>query len=158
MRNYHLAQVNIAKMLAPIDSPVMADFVDNLERINQLADKSPGFIWRLKDDAGDATSIKVFADEFIIVNMSVWDSIEALFSFTYQSEHVEIFKRKKEWFHKLTDAHMALWHIPACHLPSTDEAKKRLGYIKMNGETPYAFTFRNKFTVEDLLNYQPQTR
>src|SRR5436190_10799386 len=109
---FYLAQVNIARMLAPIDSPVMEDFVANLDRINALAEASNGFVWRLKDDTNNATSIKIFDDDFLIVNMSVWENIDVLSQFVYQSDHVEIFKRRKEWFQKMPEMHMALWYVP----------------------------------------------
>ncbi len=156
MSNFHLAQVNIAKMLAPMDSPVMADFANNLDRINALAEKSEGFVWRLKDEDGkDATSLKVFDDDFIIVNMSVWHSLDTLFQFTYASDHVEIFKRKKEWFHKMTDMHMAFWYVEAGSFPSPEEANERLKYLNLNGETPYAFTFKSKYTATEAQKYKP---
>src|SRR5258705_11355411 len=109
---FYLAQINIAKMLAPIDSPVMAEFVVNLDNINALAENSKGFNWRLKVDNNNATSIKIFDDDFLIVNMSVWKNTESLFQFVYQTNHVEIFKRRREWFEKMPEMHMALWYIP----------------------------------------------
>lgn len=157
MSDYHLAQINIAKMLAPIDSPTMADFAENLDHINALAEKSEGFVWRLKDeDSNDATSLKVFDDDFIIVNMSVWCSLDDLFKFTYASEHVEIFKRRKEWFHKMTDMHMAFWYIEKGKFPSTLVANERLKYLNVHGETPFAFTFKSRFSPFEALNYQPK--
>jgi len=155
MSSYILAQVNIARMLAPIDSPVMKDFVDNLDRINKLAENSKGFIWRLRDENDNATSLQVFEDEFIIVNMSIWSSKEALFEFTYSSAHVEIFKRKKEWFSKMKDMHMALWYVPEGIEPTAEDAKERLEYLNNNGESPYAFTFKSSFTAEEARQYQP---
>ena len=110
---FHLAQINIAKMLSPIDSPVMADFVANLDPVNLLAESSPGFVWRLRDDSNNATSISVFNDDFIIVNMSVWETIDSLSEFVYRSAHVDIFKRRREWFEKMPEMYMALWYIPA---------------------------------------------
>lgn len=157
MNDYRLAQINIAKMLAPIDSRIMADFVANLDRINDLAEQSNGFVWRLKGEDNDATTLRVFEDRFIIVNMSVWESREALFDFTYQSAHVEIFKRKKEWFHKMSELHMALWYVPLGHRPDPEEAKQRLSYLNKMGETPYAFTFKSKFDASDALNYSKPT-
>ena len=154
--NYHLAQVNIARMLGPIDSPVMVEFVNNLDRINAVADKSEGFVWRLKDEENNATSMKIFEDEFLIVNMSVWTSLEALFKFTYQSAHTEIFKRKKEWFSKMQDMHMAFWYVKEGEVPTTEEAKKRLAYLNEHGETPHAFTFKSKFTAVEALNFAPE--
>lgn len=142
-------------MLAPIDNPVMTDFVNNLDRINALADQHEGFIWRLKDDANNATTLKLFEDDFLIVNMSVWSSLEALFTFTYQSAHTEIFKRRKEWFSKMPQMHMVCWYVAAGEMPSTEEAKKRLGYINSYGETPYAFTFKSRFTAEEASRFVP---
>lgn len=154
MMNCNLAQVNIARMLASIESPTMVDFVDNLDRINQLAEESKGFVWRLKDENDNATSLQVFEDKFIIVNMSVWNSRQSLFEYVYNSVHVEILKRKKEWFHKMKDMHMALWYIPENVNPTPEDAKVRLEYLIENGESPYAFTFRSKFTAEEASQYQ----
>jgi len=109
---YHLAQVNIAKMLAPLDSQVMAESVTNLDRINAVAESSAGFVRRLKDDGNNTTSIKVYNEDFLIVNMSVWKSVESLFQYVYQSNHVEIFKKRNEWFEKMKGMHMAFWYIP----------------------------------------------
>jgi hypothetical protein len=150
---FHLAQINIARMLAPIDSPVMADFVANLDRINALAENSEGFVWRLKDYGNNATSIKVYDDDFIIVNMSVWQNTEALFQYVYQSAHVEIFKRRKEWFEKMSQMHMVLWYVPAGHRPTVNEAVEKLNYLRKNGETPLAFTFKKRFTPEEATSY-----
>ena len=152
MKGY-LSQINIAKMQAPIDSPIMADFVSNLDNINALAEKSEGFVWRLKDDNNNATSIKIFNDDFLIVNMSVWKNADALFQFVYQSNHVEIFKRRKEWFEKMQEMHMALWYIPEGHLPTVSEATERLSYLRSNGETPFAFSFKKRFTIEESANF-----
>jgi Domain of unknown function (DUF3291) len=152
MKGY-LSQINIAKMQAPIDSPLMADFVANLDNINALAEKSEGFIWRLKDNNNNATSIKIFNDDFLIVNMSVWKNADALFQFVYQSNHVEIFKRRKEWFEKMQEMHMALWYIPEGHLPTVSEATERLRYLRSNGETPFAFSFKKRYTIEESANF-----
>lgn len=152
--SHYLAQLNIAKMLAPLDSPVMADFVNNLNRINALAESSEGFIWRLKDDANNATSIKIYNDDFLIVNMSVWKDIDRLFRFAYQTQHLEIFKRRNEWFEKMKEMHMALWYVEENHKPTTIEAAERLDYLRANGDTPFAFTFKNRFSVEEALSFQ----
>lgn len=141
----HLAQINIARIIAPMDSPEMADFVNNLDRINTLAEKSPGFVWRLKDDSNNATSIKIFDDDFIIVNMSVWKSIDDLFNYVYKSDHLAFFKRRQEWFHKMTEAYMAMWYVPENQIPSPEEGKERLMYLRKHGDTPHAFTFRKRF-------------
>jgi len=153
--NHQIAQINIAKMLAPLDSPIMADFVANLEVINKLAEVSEGFIWRLKGDYDNATSIKVYDDEFILVNMSVWKDVDSLFRYAYQSQHIEIFKRRREWFEKMTQMHFALWFVPEGHQPSVEEATQRLDYLRANGETPYAFSFKKRFSIEDNLTFKP---
>jgi len=149
-----LAQVNIAEMLAPINDPIMADFVNNLDRINEIAEQSDGFVWRLKGDEGNATAITVFDNLFLIINMSVWENMQALFNFTYSTDHVEILKRKKEWFHKMPRMHMAFWYVENGHEPSPEEAKERLYYLQEHGETPYAFSFKSKFSTDDAINYQ----
>lgn len=153
MKEYRLAQVNIARMLAPIDSPVMSDFVANLDRINEVAENSEGFIWRLTGEENDATAIRVFEDDYLIINMSVWESRDALFNFTYKSDHVAIFARRKEWFGAMKDRHMALWYVEAGHEPTPEEAKKRLEYLNINGSTPYSFGFKDNFGPNDALEY-----
>ena len=140
-------------MLAPIDDPIMADFVNNLDRINALADHSEGFVWRLQDIENNATAIQAFEDDTLIINMSVWENMKSLFHFTYKSDHVEIFSRRKEWFSRIKDMHMVFWYVPIGHIPTPKEARERLEYANMHGTTPYAFTFKNKFTVDDFLNY-----
>jgi hypothetical protein len=132
----------------------MADFVNNLDRINALAESSEGFIWRLKDDANNATSIKIYGDDFLIVNMSVWKDIDSLFKFAYQTQHLEIFKRRSEWFEKMKDMHMALWYVEENHKPTIIEAEERLDYLRANGDTPFAFTFKKRFSVDEALLFQ----
>lgn len=149
-----LAQVNIAEMLAPINDPVMEDFVNNLDRINKLAEQSKGFVWRLKSDEGNATAITVFDNLFLIINMSVWETVEALFDFVYKTEHSDILKRKKEWFHKMPRMHMAFWYVKNGHEPTPEEAKERLYHLQEYGETPYAFSFKSKFTIEDAVSFK----
>jgi hypothetical protein len=144
--SYHIAQINIARMLAPLDTPVMADFVNNLDRINALAEAAPGFIWRLKGDGNNATSLRPYDDDRIIVNMSVWESIEALHQYTYYSGHVEFFRRRKEWFERISAPALALWWIPAGHIPDVTEGKTRLEYLEKFGSAPLAFTFKQSFT------------
>lgn len=139
---HHLAQVNIAKLLHPIDHPEIAEFVNNLDRINQLAEESSGFIWRLKDESGNATQLKYFPDPLMIVNMSVWESAKALKDFVYRSGHLHIYLKRADWFAPHDSAYMALWWIPAGHIPSVAEAKDRLDHLNLHGESEYAFTFR----------------
>lgn len=146
-----LAQFNIAEALSSIDDPIMKDFVGNTDRINALAEKSPGFIWRLVgDDSDDSYSINAFDSEYILVNMSVWKNRLSLFEFVYNSAHLEIFKRKKEWFKKMPKMHMVLWFIPEGHRPTIEEGKDRLAYFQEHGETPFAFSFKSKFEPSDL--------
>ena len=147
---YHIAQINIARMVAPLDSPVMRDFVANLDRINALAESASGFVWRLKGDGNDATSLRPYEDERIIVNMSVWESIDVLFQYAYYSDHTEIFRRRAEWFEKMTTPAVALWWIETGHIPTVVEAKEKLGLIEQYGPTPQAFTFKQRFTVEEM--------
>lgn len=140
----NLAQFNIAKMKGLIDSSIMDGFRNSLDYVNAIAEKSPGFIWRLKDESGDATNIKVFNDEYLIVNMSVWKDIDSLFNYVYHSDHVEYFKRRKEWFHKMEKMHMVLWPVPEDHFPSPEEGKERLEHLIKHGESDYAFSFKQK--------------
>jgi len=149
--NFHLAQLNIGRILAPLDSPVMADFTGNLNRINALAEGSPGFIWRLKDDANNATSIQIYDDNRIIVNMSVWNSFDELYAYVYKSMHTEFLKRRREWFEKMGEMYHVLWHVPAGHLPDVAEARERLEHLRLHGETPYAFSFKKTFPVEAVV-------
>lgn len=151
MSQYHIAQLNIARLLAPIDSPQLSDFVANLDRINALAEHSAGFVWRLQTEDGDATGIDYFGSDKI-VNLSLWDSIGALHDYVYRSAHVEIMRRKKEWFHKMGEAHMVLWWVPAGHIPSIEEAAQKLSLLQGHGPTAGAFTFKKAFpTTGDVI-------
>ncbi|WP_374514914.1 DUF3291 domain-containing protein [Niveibacterium sp.] len=144
MPAFQLAQLNIAHLLEPLDSPRLADFVANLERINQLAEQSPGFVWRLQDEAGDATALRPFADD-VIVNMSVWQDIAALHTFAFRSAHADILRRRREWFARMADAYAVLWWVPANHRPGMEEAAERLASLRAHGPTEFAFTFRDAF-------------
>lgn len=147
---FHLAQINIARMLGPIDSPVMAEFVANLDPLNALAEGSEGFFWRLKDDSNSATQMKFFEDDYMIVNMSVWRSVESLFNYTYKTMHLEVFKKRHNWFEKMPEMHYALWYVPAGHQPTVPEAMERLEHLRKHGETAYAFSFKKKFSPGEL--------
>ncbi len=142
---YQLAQANIGRLLAPVDSPQIADFMAALDGINALADSSPGFVWRLQTAEGNATSLHSFDDPLIISNMSVWASIEALRAFTYTSDHTGVMSRRREWFEKYETAYMALWWVPTGHRPTIEEAKERLALLDRLGPTADAFTFRVPF-------------
>ena len=150
---FHLAQLNIGRLLHAIEDPRISDFVDNLDRINALAERSKGFIWRLKDDSGNATNIEVFDDPLVIVNMSVWETLEDLSTFAYHSEHLAIMRKRREWFEKPTLPHLVLWWIPIDHTPTPAEAKEKLDFLATHGESPLAFTFKKPFNrpSEDIL-------
>ena len=148
----HLAQLNIAQTRFDLESPEMADFVNNLEPINTIAENSPGFIWRLKDETGDATSIEVENNPDIIVNMSVWDSVESLKNFMFKTHHIDFLKRKKEWFIPLGKASYVLWWIPVGHTPTIQEAMGKLEYLRQHGESQEAFSFKGNFAKPELMH------
>lgn len=145
---FHLAQVNIARMVAPLDGPVMADFVAQLDEINALADGSAGFVWRFQGEGGNATYLRPYEDERVILNMSVWESTEALKAYVYQTAHAGVMRRRKEWFEKFDGAYMALWWVPTGHRPTVAEAKERLEHLRQHGPTAWAFTMREIFAPE----------
>ena len=143
--NYHLAQLNIARFKLPPDHPVNADFINNLDRVNAIAEESAGFVWRLVGEGNDAVDIQAFDDPNIITNMSVWEDMDSLVSFVYKnSAHREIMKRRKEWFERI-ELYLVLWWIEAGHIPTISEAKNRLDCLKANGPTAGAFTFAKPF-------------
>lgn len=141
----HLAQVNIGRMNDSLDSPVMAGFVARLEDLNALADTSPGFVWRLQTGEGNATYLRPYDDDRIIFNLSVWESLADLRAYVYRSAHVEVLRKRHEWFQVYESAYLALWWVPAGHRPSVDEAKQRLAHLEEHGPTPFAFTFKVPF-------------
>ena len=145
--NYHIAQFNVARMIASLDDAVMRGFVDGLEPINTMADEGPGFIWRLKDDGGAATSIQVFEDEAILVNMSVWESMDALKEFVYRSAHLGFLRNKKAWFQPLAEPSLVLWWVRGGHIPTIAEGKQRLELLRTRGPSSEAFTFSQSFPV-----------
>ena len=147
MTTWHLAQLNIARAIAPLDSPPLAEFVAALDRINALAEASPGFVWRLVGDGGAAIDIRVGDDPNVIVNMSVWASVEALFEFTYRSGHIEVMRRRREWFDAASAPYMVRWWIPAGHVPTVDEAMVRLEHLRAHGPSAHAFTFKQRFAA-----------
>src|SRR6185369_7381351 len=133
MPDYHLAQINIARMLAPIDDPIMAEFVAQLAPVNALADQSPGFVWRLQTESGDATSIRIYDDEMIAINMSVWERVDTLREYVYKSAHSGVLRDRKRWFEKFDGPYYALWWIPAGQLPSIEESRQRLEHLRHHG-------------------------
>jgi hypothetical protein len=145
---HHLAQLNIARFKAPMDDPGMAGFVDNLDPINALADRWPGFVWRLQTEEGNATAIRAFDDDLLLVNMSVWESVEALAEFVYRSGHLAVMRRRREWATHMREAYLCLWWITAGEIPTVEEAKQRLYHLREHGPTPHAFTFKRRFPPE----------
>ncbi len=146
---YHLAQVNIAHMLAPLDDPLMAGFVAQLDTINALADASPGFVWRFQSAEGNATSVRAYDDPRILFNMSVWESLEALTAYVYASAHRPVMQRRRQWFARSDGPYMALWWTPREHRPGVEEAKERLDHLRAHGPTPVAFAFKTPFPAPD---------
>jgi len=142
---YHLAQVNVARAKAPLTDPLMQGFVEQLDHINQLADNSPGFVWRLQTEAGDATAVQLYEDPLIIVNLSVWESLEALEAYVYSGEHLTVLKSRKSWFEKFDGPMLALWWVPAGHKPTPEAARAALDKLSQDGPTPEVFTFAKRF-------------
>lgn len=145
MSDYQLAQINIGRLLAPVDHPRIAGFVAGLEPINALADRSPGFVWRLQSGSGNATDVPYNEDPLTLVNTSVWESIEALKEYVYRSEHLQFFRRRHEWFEKMAGPHSCLWWVPAGHRPTVAEGKSRLEHYRLHGATSKAFWFSDSF-------------
>ena len=149
MVRFHLAQVNIGRIRAPLEDPIMEGFRTQLDPINALADRSPGFVWRLQTEDGNAMAIRPFADELMAINMSVWESLEALQQFVYQSAHVGPLRDRKQWFEPIEGPILVLWWVPAGHIPTVDEALERLQQLKKHGPSHDAFTFRTPFRPPD---------
>ncbi len=145
LMDFHLAQINIARLVAPIDDPCISGFVRQLDKINALAESSPGFVWRLRSGSGNATEIPFSDDPFVIVNMSVWTSIEALRNYTYTSRHVDVLRDRTQWFERMELPHYCLWWIPAGHVPTVDEGRERLQHYQRNGATHHSFWFSQSF-------------
>ncbi len=142
---FHLAQINIGKLRAPVDDPMIAEFVANLDRVNAIADQSPGFVWRLTGAGNNATDIQPDADDpLMAMNMSVWESPEQLAAFVYRSDHLPVMRRRAEWFEKL-ELYMALWWVPAGHIPTIEEGWGKIETLRRLGPTAEAFTFRDLF-------------
>jgi hypothetical protein len=143
-----LAQLNVGRLRAPMDDPRIDDFRNALDTINALAESTAGFVWRLQDDTGNATSIHLFDDPLEIINLSVWESIEALAAFTYRSAHTAVLRRRREFFEPASVPILCLWWIPEGTLPTPQEALGRLAYLRLHGPSPTAFTFRHRFAAD----------
>ena len=148
MSQYQLAQLNVALMKEPLESPSMAEFVANLDRINALAESAPGFVWRLAGDNNNATALRPI-DDRTMVNMSVWTDAQSLSAFVFRTAHVEFMRRRREWFERMPEAYLVLWWVPSGHIPTTDEAVTRLAHLREHGTTPHAFNFRSVFPPPD---------
>jgi Domain of unknown function (DUF3291) len=142
---YYLAQINVAMMKAPIDHPIMAEFAAALNEVNALADGSPGFIWRLQTASGNATDIRAYPDPKMLVNLSIWQSVETLKAYVYKSLHGEFFVRRRQWFEKFSGEHFAMWWLPKGSLPTPEEGKAKLEYLTLHGDSPEAFTFAQPY-------------
>jgi hypothetical protein len=143
--DYYLAQINIALMKAPLEAPVMAEFAAGLAEVNAIAERSPGFIWRLQTSSGNATDIRAYPDPRMLVNLSVWQSVEQLKAYVYRSLHGEFFVRRRKWFEKYQGEHFTMWWIPIGYLPTVEEGKVKLEYLALHGDSPESFTFAKPY-------------
>ena len=148
--DFVLAQVNIGRLRAPLDSPQLASFMAALDPVNAMADTAPGFVWRLQTEDGNATAVRAFewdqaGSAGVILNMSVWESVEALAAFVYSEQHRQVLRRRREWFERMEEAYLALWWVPRGHIPATGEAEDRIRYLRAHGPTAHAFTLRVHF-------------
>ncbi|SPE41703.1 conserved hypothetical protein [Candidatus Sulfopaludibacter sp. SbA3] len=149
MTAYHVAQVNIGRIKAPLDDPRMAGFMTRLDEFNALADASPGFVWRLQTSEGNATYFRPYDDERTLLNMSVWSNVDDLKRYVYHTGHAELLRHRHEWFEVFAGAYAALWWVPVGHIPGIDEAKKRIAYLDAHGPTQFAFTFKQTFPPDE---------
>lgn len=150
MSGYHLAEVNIGTLRDAVDSPMIAEFVANLARINALAEDQPGFVWRLTGEGDDATDIQPFENPLMAINLSVWTDPDSLAAFVYRTAHRDVMRRRAEWFEKM-ELYMCLWWVPVGHQPTPQEAIERLEILRQRGPSPEAFTFRQPFPAPDAL-------
>ena len=147
--NFQLAEINIARALHPLDDPRLADFVRQINAVNELAERSPGFVWRLVGDAGEPSSyVRAFPDPHMLVNMSVWESIEALHAYVYRSGHVEVVRARRNWFETMREPWLAMWWVPRGTIPTIEEGKARLEHLRREGTSAHAFTFKQPFAAD----------
>jgi hypothetical protein len=142
---HHLALLNVGRLVAPLDSPQLAEFVDNLDPINALADAAPGFVWRHQDDSGNSTSVRMLSDDTLLVNLAVWESVEALADFAYAGDHLEVMRKRRLWFERMEEPFLVLWWVPAGHVPTVEEAEQRLLKLRAEGPSPEVFTFKERY-------------
>jgi len=150
VNDHEIAQINVARAVASLDDPRMADFVARLDEVNRLGDESPGFVWRLQGASGNATDLRVDGDPLVIVNLTVWRSPDHLFAYTYRSDHRNVFARRFEWFERWEGPSVALWWQPTGTIPTIDDGLRRLQLLAEHGPTPGAFTFKQRFPPPDL--------
>jgi Domain of unknown function (DUF3291) len=159
--DYVIAQINVGRLVAPLDSTQLAGFVAQLDPVNAVADDAPGFLWRLQTEDGNATALRAFeadaegADGGILVNMSVWETVQALADFVFGDAHLAVLRRRREWFERMTVAYTALWWVPRGHVPTIAEAEDRVKHLRLHGPTPHAFTLRQHFPAPDAHDVQP---
>jgi heme-degrading monooxygenase HmoA len=158
--DYLLAQVNVGRMREPLDSPLLADFAAALDPVNAAADAAPGFVWRLQTEDGNATAVHAFewdraGSAGVLVNMSVWESVEALAAYVYSDTHRQVLRRRRQWFERMAEAYAALWWIPRGHTPTTDEAEERVIHLREFGATASAFTLKEHFPPPGVAGSEP---
>ena len=145
-----MALLNVARMVAPLDSPQLAEFVANLAPVNAVADGAPGFVWRHQDDSGNSTSVRVLDDDMLLVNLAVWESVDALAAYAYGGAHRDVMRKRRQWFERMSEPYLVLWWVPAGHRPGVDEAVERLLHLRANGPSPEAFTFKDRYAPQSL--------
>jgi len=155
MSGWHIAQMNVGTVRFPTEDPRLAGFMNRLDEINALAEASPGFVWRLQSDQGNATDIVLTDNPLFLVNMSVWESVEALFAFVYRTSHQGVMAQRREWFERPDEEYQVLWWIPAGTTPTPQDGLERLRHLQQHGPSPHAFTFRQKFAPPDV-SAQPE--
>lgn len=142
---FHLCHLNVGPARAPLHDPQMAEFVANLDRVNELAYQSPGFVWHLKIDINNPADLAMYGVPGLLFNLSVWESVEALQTYVYQGDHAQMMRQRKSWFMESQGPNYVLWWVPAGTLPTLDEAKEKLAWLETNGPSPLAFTFKQAF-------------
>ena len=155
---FHLAQINIGRLVAPMDDPRIADFVAQLAPVNLLADAAPGFVWRLQSSYGNAMDIAYNDDPTLNVNMSLWESVETLRDYVYRSDHLSVFHERAKWFQKLDKPHYCLWWVPAGHIPTVAEGRERLEHYQQHGPTPFSFWFSKLYPADESATALQPTR
>ena len=154
-QDYYLAQINVALMKARLDDPIMTEFADALDKVNAVADQSPGFVWRLKTASGNATDIQAYPDPRVLVNISVWQGVEPLKAYVYKSLHGDFFARRRQWFERFKGEHFGMWWIPAGHMPTVEEGKAKLEYLEVHGDSIECFTFAKPYPAPDSASCTP---